>query len=211
MKANLSLCYRFVRFFFKFVFKKGYQGKLYGLENIPAQGGVILAGNHVSYLDPPFIAVHANRQPVFSFARRTLFKRGIGWFFNRLYMIPVDRDKGSDIHSIKHILQLLKDGNPVLMFPEGTRSANGVLQRPKKGIGLFVSKAKVPVVPVRIFGTFEAWPKGDKWPNFKPKVSIVFGKPIPPESFDDCKDASDPMQAISDRIMQAIANIQPQR
>ena len=208
MKANLSFCYRLVSAFFKIIFKFGYHGKLYGLENIPSSGGFIFAGNHVSYLDPPLIAVHANRQPVYSFARNTLFKKGIGWFFKRLYMIGVDRDKGSDIHSIKRILQLLKEGNPVLMFPEGTRSPTGVLQRAKKGIGLFVTKANVPVVPVRIFGSFEAWPKGAKRPNFKHNISIVFGKPLMPEAFLECQHEADPMQAISDKIMQAIANLQ---
>lgn len=211
MKSNLSLCYRLVRFFFRSVFRYGYKGKLYGLENLPKQGGFILASNHVSYLDPPFIAVHVLRQPVFSFARSTLFKKGIGWFFKRLYMIPVDRDKGNDITSIKKILQLLKDGHPILMFPEGTRSITGILQRPKKGIGLFIARSGVPVVPVRIFGTYEAWPKGAKWPSFKPNISIVFGKPLLPEAFEDCKQDKDPMQAISDRVMQAIANIQPMR
>ncbi len=210
MKANFSFCYNLVSIFFKLIFKLGYKGKLIGLENIPAKGGFILAANHVSYLDPPFIAVHTSRQPVYSFARRTLFKRGIGWFFRRLYMIAIDRDKGSDFRSIKQILQLLQQGQPVLMFPEGTRSVTGVLQRPKKGIGLFVSKSKVPVVPVRIFGTFEAWPKGRVWPNFKSQVSIVFGKPLLPSDFEDCKRSEDPMQAISDRVMQAIANIQLQ-
>lgn len=208
MKANLSFCYRLVSIFFKIIFKLGYHGKLYGLENIPQSGGFIFAGNHVSYLDPPLIAVHANRQPVYSFARNTLFKKGIGWFFKRLYMIGVDRDKGSDIHSIKRVLQLLKEGNPVLMFPEGTRSPTGVLQRAKKGIGLFVMKANVPVVPVRIFGSFEAWPKGAKRPNFKPNISIIYGKPLMPEAFLECQQEADPMQAISDKVMQAIANLQ---
>lgn len=208
MKSNLFFCYRTVSCFFKIIFKKAYHGKLYGLENIPASGGFILAGNHVSYLDPPLIAVHTSRQPVYSFARKTLFKKGIGWFFKRLYMIGVDRDKGSDVHSIKRVLQLLKEGHPVLMFPEGTRSVTGVLQRAKKGIGLFMIKANVPVVPVRIFGSYEAWPKGKKFPNFKSKISIVFGKPLMPEDFENCKTDPDPMQAISDKVMQAIANIQ---
>lgn len=191
---------------FRFIFKWIYRGKIYGQENIPATGGFILASNHVSYLDPPFIAVHVNRQPVYSFARQTLFKRGITWFFNRLYMIPVDRDKGNDIRSIKNILKLLKEGNPIQMFPEGTRSPTGLPQRPKKGIGLFVMKSKVPVVPVRIFGTYEALPKGAKWPNFKTKINIVFGNLL---TYDELLKASqgqsDPMQAISDRVMQEIA------
>ncbi len=208
MKSNLSFCYRLVCCFFKLIFKRAYKGKLYGLENIPETGGFILAGNHVSYLDPPLIAVHTNRQPVYSFARQTLFKRGIAWFFRRLYMIPVDRDKGSDIRSIKQVLKLLADGNPVQMFPEGTRSPTGLPQRPKKGIGLFVSKSKVPVVPVRIFGTYEAWPKGAKWPNFKPSIAIVFGRPLAHEELIiEAHGQADPMQAISDRIMQEIARL----
>ena len=207
MKANLSFCYCLVSCFFKFLFKYIYRGKLYGVENIPSSGGFILAGNHVSYLDPPMIAVHCARQPVYSFARNTLFKKGIGWFFKRLYMIGVDREKGSDLCSIKQVLQLLKEGKVVQMFPEGTRSVTGVLQRGKKGIGLFISKAQVPVVPVRIFGTYEALPKGAKFLNLKPKISIVFGKPLNFEDFENCKAEEDPLQAISDRVMQAIANL----
>ena len=208
MKINLTFSYRMVSFFFKIIFKKLYRGKLYGLENIPSSGGFILAGNHVSYLDPPLIAVHCPSQPVYSFARKTLFKRGIGWFFKRLYMIGIDRDKGNDIHSVKQILHLLKSGKPVLMFPEGTRSPTGILQRAKKGIGLFMTKANVPIVPVRIFGTFEAWPKGAKRPNFKHNISIVYGKAMYPKDFEDCKQTADPMQSISDRVMQAIASLQ---
>ena len=82
MKSNLSFCYRLVCWFFKLLFKMAYKGRLYGLENIPATGGFILAGNHVSYLDPPLIAVHASRQPVYSFARQTLRSASspcLGW------------------------------------------------------------------------------------------------------------------------------------
>lgn len=207
MKANLYFCYRIVRWFFQVLFKRVYHGKLYGVENIPEQGGFILAGNHVSYLDPPLIAVHCWRQPVYSFARKTLFKFGIGWFFKRLYMLPVDRDKGSDLRSIKDVLNRLKNNQPVLMFPEGTRSATGVPQRAKKGIGLFIQKAQVPVVPVRVFGTFEAWPKTAKWPSFKPNIAIVFGEPLLPQQFADCASEPNPMQAMSDKVMQAIATL----
>ena len=124
-------------------------------------------------------------------------------------MIGVDRDKGSDLPAFRRVLQLLNDGQVVQMFPEGTRSPNGVLQRGKKGIGWFILKANVPVVPMRIFGTFEAWPKGKRLPSFKPQLTLVFGKSLSPDVFVDCKNEADPFQAASDRVMQAIANLYP--
>ena len=124
-------------------------------------------------------------------------------------MIGVDRDKGSDLSAFRRVLELLEDGQIVQMFPEGTRSPSGVLQRGKKGVGWFILKARVPVVPMRIFGTFDAWPKGKIFPSFKPQVSLVFGKPLLPEVFEDCKNEADSFQAASDRVMQAIANLYP--
>ena len=124
-------------------------------------------------------------------------------------MIGVDRDKGSDLPAFRRVLNLLKDGQVVQMFPEGTRSPNGILQRGKKGIGWFILKANVPVVPMRVFGTFEAWPKGKFFPSFKPQLTLVFGKPLPSDVFEDCKNEADPFQAASDKVMQAIANLYP--
>lgn len=208
MKANLSFSYRCVSLFFKFIFKVLYRGKIYGEDNIPANGAFILASNHVSYLDPPIIALHCHRQPVFSFARSTLFKKGIGWFFRQLNMIAVNREKGNDIQSVKRILNILSAGYPILMFPEGTRSVTGIPQRAKKGIGLFIERSSVPVVPVRIFGSFEALPKGKRFLNLKPRLSIVYGKTLYPSDFVACRSERDPLQAISDRVMQAICQIQ---
>lgn len=210
MKSNISFCYKVITFLFGVLFKNFYRGRIYGNENIPKSGGFILACNHVSHMDPPLVAVHCPRQPVYSFARSTLFKRGVCWLYNRLYMIPVDREKGADMKAIRNILSLLKSGNPVLMFPEGTRSVNGIMQRAKKGIGLFVEKACVPVVPVRIFGTFDALPKGKLWPSFKKELDIVFGRPINMDDFADCLNDEDAAQSIADKIMHAIANITKQ-
>ena len=123
-------------------------------------------------------------------------------------MIPVDREKGNDVGSIRRVLCILKRGHPILMFPEGTRSITGTPQRGKKGIGLFVVQAKVPVVPVRIFGTFEALPKGKHFLNFKPRLRIVYGKPLYPQDFASCRQEKDCLQAISDCIMHRICQLQ---
>lgn len=209
MKRKSNIVYITTITFFKVVFKVFFRGKVVGLENVPKEGGLILASNHVSHLDPPFIAASANRHPVFSLARKTLFKKGIvNWFYKRLNMIPLDRERGSDLKALKTVFKRLEEGNILSLFPEGTRSLNGQPQSPKKGIGMIAHRSKAPVVPVRIFGSFEALQKGSKKPNWGQKITIVFGKPLHSKEFEDCLKKEDRYQEISNRIMQAICSIQ---
>lgn len=151
----------------------------FGLEHIPREGGCILVANHVSFLDPPLIG-GAVRRPLRFIARNTLLRAGfLQWFFPRIGVITIDRDKG-DIAALRKAIQIVQAGNMLCLFPEGTRSPNGELQPAKGGIGFLVSKCAVPVVPVYIQGTYEAWPKGAK--RMRPgKIRLFFGSPILPE------------------------------
>ncbi len=207
MKSNLSYVYNIVAFLFRFLLRCVLRGKVYGAENVPSQGAFLIASNHVSHSDPPLIACNCPRQPVFSVARSTLFTKWSRWLYNRLHMLPIDREKGADLKAIKAILQKLQSGQPVLMFPEGTRSLTGIPQRAKKGVGMIAARAQVPVLPVHIFGTYDVLPKGRHWPSFKNRVFIVFGKPLYPQDFEIYRTEPDVYQAMSDRIMQAIAQI----
>ena len=119
------------------------RGEIFGAENIPKEGPFILAGNHLSFIDPPAFGVNMAREAYY-FARSSLFKNKFStWLLKSLNTIPVNRESKSEVKAIRTILTLLKEGNGVLLFPEGTRSKNGELQEAKSGIGLFACKTKV--------------------------------------------------------------------
>ncbi|MSU24467.1 MAG: 1-acyl-sn-glycerol-3-phosphate acyltransferase [Opitutus sp.] len=184
-----------------------FRGDLVGLENLPVTGGFIVAANHASHLDPFILGQHVPRQIAF-FARKTLWKPGLpAWWLNAVGVIPVDRDGGSDVAGIKRVLQALAQQKIIFLFPEGTRSPDGQLQRPKPGVGLFACRTQVPVVPARLFGTFEAFSKGGL-PRPGVPVAAVFGQPMPPAVYDDPGAGKERYQVASERIMAQIARLE---
>jgi 1-acyl-sn-glycerol-3-phosphate acyltransferase len=189
-----------------------FHGDVSGVQHIPREGGIIIAANHASLLDPPLIGSHVPRQLVF-FARKTLWNSGIvSWWLNIVGTIPVDRDSGADVAAIKRVLKVLRDGKALIVFPEGTRTRTGALQRPKPGVGLLACRSGVPVVPARIFGSFEAL--GRKGPlRIGTPVSMIFGPSLRSADYDDHAEGKERYQHASERIMAAIAALklpQPQ-
>ncbi len=184
-----------------------FHGVVAGEENIPRQGGFIIAANHASVLDPPLIGCHVPRQLCF-FARKTLWKGGfVSWWLDTVGTIAVDRDAGSDVVAIKRVLQVLRQDRAMIVFPEGTRTQTGQLQRPKAGVGLLACRTGVAVVPARIFGSFEAF--GRRGPlRIGTPVSVVFGRPLRPVDYDDRSEGRDRYQHASERIMAAIAALE---
>lgn len=161
-------------------FKWKFTTTIHGVENVPATGGVILAANHASYLDPPLIGYPIKSRHVCFMARDSLLRHPISaWVLPRIGVVPLSREKG-DVAAIKTAIALLKDGACVSLFPEGTRTLDGQIQPAKGGIGFLIAKAAVPVVPVYIAGTFEAYPKGAKKLTSGP-ISITYGPAIRPE------------------------------
>jgi len=184
--------------------KVAFDFKVYGRENLIEDGPAILASNHQSYLDPPCIGM-ACRNDIYYLARNTLYQRPlIGPLLKRLNTVPVDRDRG-DVSSIKAIIRLLRSGHRVIIFPEGTRSSDGKLQPARAGLGMIIAKTLAPVVPVRVFGSFEALPRvgGIK---LRP-VSVVVGKPMR-FSGDDLKGDRDVYQKLSNQVMEKIASLE---
>lgn len=201
MQPLYGLCHYIIRCFHQAIFR----GEVAGLENLPADGAFLVASNHASHLDPPFIGAVLPHQMAF-FARKTLWKPGIGaWWMDSVGAIPVDRD-GSDLTAIKRVLSTLAAGRPIALFPEGTRSPDGELQPAKAGVGLIACKTRVPVVPCRIFDSHLAL---DRVGGFQPgtPVDIVFGPPLPPDAYDHKSDGKERYQRASERIMTAIAAI----
>jgi len=181
-----------------------FRGNVLGLENLPRTGSFLLAANHTSFLDPPLIGCQVQRQIAY-FARKTLWKPGFAsWWLDTVGTIPVDRDGGQDVSAIKRVLRALKEDKGLILFPEGTRSPDGALQAPKAGVGLICCRAQVPVVPVRIFGSFEAYGKS-RGLRLGTPVSIVFGAPILPAVYDEPNAGKERYQIASERIMSRIA------
>ena len=184
--------------------KVAFDFKVYGRENLIEDGAAILASNHQSYLDPPCIGM-ACRNDIYYLARNTLYQRPvIGPLLKRLNTVPVDRDRG-DVSSIKAIIRLLRSGQRVIIFPEGTRSSDGKLQPARAGLGMIIAKTLAPVVPVRVFGSFEALPRVGGL-KLRP-VSVVVGKPMR-FSEDALKGDRDVYQKLSNRVMEEIASLE---
>jgi 1-acyl-sn-glycerol-3-phosphate acyltransferase len=184
-----------------------FRGDVAGLENLPLSGGFIVAANHASHLDPPIVGQFLTRQVTF-FARKTLWKPGIAsWWLDAVGTIPVDRDGGASLDAIKRVLQALARGKVVIVFPEGTRSPNGELQEPKAGVGLLACKAHVPVVPARVFGSFEAFGRDGRLHLGSP-VSVTYGRPLLPEDYDHPADGKERYGKTASRIMEAITRIE---
>jgi len=185
-----------------------FRGDIQGEENLPERGPFLLAANHQSHLDPPFVGAPVPHEIAF-FARKTLWKPGIAaWWLNAIDAIPVDRDGGSDVKAMKRVFGVFKSGGVVILFPEGTRSLDGKLQPPKPGIGMLACRAGVPVVPARLFGSFEAFGRNGRLRLGTP-VSIVYAKPMTPAEYDDPSAGKARYELAALRIMARIASIEP--
>ena len=203
MQRVYGLCHYVIRVAYDMFFR----GEVAGLDYLPQRGGFLLAANHASFLDPPLIGCHISRQLAY-FARKTLWRRGIAsWWLDAVGTIPVDRDGGQDVSAIKRVLKALKQERGLILFPEGTRTPDGRLQPAKAGVGFIAVKTQVPVIPVRIFGSYEALGKG-RGLRLGTPVSVVYGKPILPSTYDEPGAGKERAQIASERIMAEIAKLQ---
>ncbi len=145
-----------------------------GREQIPKDGPVLIASNHRSFLDP-FVIGTCLRRPVYYFAKRELFeKRGQAWALNALGAFPVDRGAG-DRAALDAALEILRRGDCVVVFPEGTRVHRGPLATPRRGIGRLALEAGVPVIPIAVIGS-EHVRRG--WRIRPRKVRVRIGRPM---------------------------------
>jgi 1-acyl-sn-glycerol-3-phosphate acyltransferase len=184
-----------------------------GMENIPAEGPFILASNHASFMDPPLVGASCGR-PISYLARESLFRNPLfGRVLRAVGCVPVDRD-GASGKGLKTIFERLLRGDGIILFPEGTRSTDGELQHGRPGIGLVVLKSTVPVVPVRVFGTFAAYGRSQRLPLPR-QVGLRFGPPLDfAEPRAEAATAARPRlkelyQEVADEIMAAITRIPP--
>jgi 1-acyl-sn-glycerol-3-phosphate acyltransferase len=149
-----------------------------GRRNIPATGGVLLVSNHLSHLDVFVLGILVPR-PLNYVARSTLFLPILGPLIRSVGGFPIQRE-GMGASGLKETLRRLRNGGIVTLFPEGTRSRTGELGDLKSGIAVLAARARVPIVPAAVAGTFEAWPRTRPFPWPHP-IRVHYGPPIPAE------------------------------
>ncbi|MEI6597516.1 MAG: lysophospholipid acyltransferase family protein, partial [bacterium] len=146
-----------------------------GWENVPT-GACLFAANHQSMVDPPLLGSCLPRE-ISYIARRSLFYNPLfGAVIRSCNSIPVDRGE-ADVGAIRAALGALADNRGLLIFPEGTRSFDGIIKEPKAGAGLLACKSGVPVVPIHIRGARDILPRGSFFPTGAARLRIRFGKP----------------------------------
>lgn len=176
----MTYFYPFAAIAFRLVYGLIYRNSVtfeFDPKSIP--GAAILAPNHVSYLDPQLISGSWPGSLQF-FAGEHLFKgRLFSWLLKNLQTHPIP--KGKELAVLRSALQLLKKGEKVVLFPEGTRSLEGTLKALRDGVSFLALTAKCPIIPCYIHGSYDAWPRSRKFPVlFGVRTRVLFGAPIFP-------------------------------
>jgi 1-acyl-sn-glycerol-3-phosphate acyltransferase len=158
-------------------FKAFFRMHVEGAERCPRKGGLIIVANHVSLFDPPLLGSALPRPLVYT-PRRTLKQSVIYRAFTALLDLEhVERD-GRDVGATRRLIERLRGGDAVALFPEQTRSPDGRLQPLTAGFALLARQAQVPVLPVVIDGAFEAWPRGQSRPKLSGRIAVRVGAPL---------------------------------
>lgn len=176
-----------ITIFFKLCF--GYEVK--GIENVPKEGGFLLCGNHVSGFDPLIIACPKGIRPVCFMAKAELMKFGfIRWLAGMVNIVPIKRGEG-DLGAMRKAIELVKEGNPLIIFPEGTRSKDGKLGEGKNGAALIAKRSGCVVVPCAVNGK----------PRLFRKIRVVYQKPVNLDKYFEEKN----LEGATEKIMKEIA------
>jgi 1-acyl-sn-glycerol-3-phosphate acyltransferase len=170
--------YRAVQCVVTVILSAFYSLRATGRKNLPPSGAALLVSNHLSHLDVFVIGILLPR-PLNYVARSTLFVPGVGAFIRSVGSFPIQRE-GLGASGMKETFRRLRAGGIVALFPEGTRSRDGEIAEIKSGIALLGSRAKVPIVPAAVAGTYEAWPRNRLFPAPYP-VRVHFGPALYPD------------------------------
>ena len=178
-----------------------------GTENVPRHGGLVVCGNHFATLDPPMVPAFLPRPDSWSMAKSEYFGTAWQrWLFGAYQAFPVVRHSADRV-ALRRAFDLLKEGQVLVIYPEGTRVESGTLSDPEPGAGFIAQKSGCPVLPVALTGTRECMPKGAIWPRRVP-VKIRFGKPFVIRSKRPSGERITHEEA-SDAIMLAISELLP--
>ena len=191
--------YKILKVIFRFTFNLLFSPKVIGAENVPKEGAMIMAANHMSNWDPPLLACFMPRI-VSYMAKEELFEHPIfGTAIRICHAFPVKRG-AADRAAIKTAVQVLKGGHCLGLFPEGTRSRTGKMRKAEAGVGLIAAMTGAPVVPAAILGTDKIFANG----GFLPKLTILVGEPM---HFTGDRKDKEQLEAFSQSILDEIARM----
>ncbi|HKF37162.1 MAG TPA: lysophospholipid acyltransferase family protein [Ktedonobacteraceae bacterium] len=174
--------------------------RVFGLRNVPARGGFIMASNHLAWADIPLIALRLHRKVVYM-AKEEYFSSRIAWLVRFLGAFPVKRGEG-DRQALRTGEEQLKKGKILVIFPEGTRSRTRTMAKGHAGMGMIALRTGVPVVPVAIWGSEKAFKE------FRPSVTICYGNPIVLKPRGE-KITREDIDEATDLVMRSIASMLP--
>lgn len=192
-----------------------FRPRIEGLEHVPDSGAAIVAGNHLSFSDHFVMPAILKRRITFLAKAEYFTGPGVkgrltAAFFHSAGQIPVDRSgKEAGQAAIREGLGVLSKDELLGIYPEGTRSHDGRLYKGKVGVAAMALKAKVPVIPCAMIGTFEAQPPGQKVPSFR-QIGIRFGEPLDFSRYDGMENEKAILRAVTDEIMYAILGLSGQ-
>ncbi len=193
-----------------------FRSRAWGAKNVPRQGPVILASNHLSFSDHFFGPLPVPRKVTFLAKSEYFTGRGLKGLISRAFFtgvgqIPIDRAGGpASEQAIRTGLQVLADGNVLGIYPEGTRSPDGRLYRGKTGVARLAVESGAPVVPTAMIDTFQFQPPGTLWPNPRFRPGVRFGEPLDFSRYKGRQADSQLLRTITDEIMRAIAKLSGQ-
>jgi 1-acyl-sn-glycerol-3-phosphate acyltransferase len=195
-----------IRFLTTWFVSRYFHTEARGAENIPASGPFVVAANHASFLDPFFVGYTSKNREVGFLAKEELFRVPLfGTLIKNCGAFPVKRG-ARDEKAIQQFHDFLHAGKPLVLFPEGTRTLTGELQEARKGVGMLLYNARVPVIPAYISGTFKSWPKGKIFPS-PGKTSVTYGPAIPLEDLYARRSEKEVYALIAKRVMAHIAGL----
>ncbi|MFC5791745.1 1-acyl-sn-glycerol-3-phosphate acyltransferase [Agromyces tardus] len=187
-----------------------------GLQHVPKEGPVILASNHLSFIDSIFLPLVVDRPVVFLAKSEYFTGKGLkGWatkmFFQATGQLPIDRSGGKASEaSLNTGLRVLREGRVLGIYPEGTRSPDGKLYRGRTGVARMVLEAGVPVVPVAMIGTEEVMPIGTRIPKVR-RIGIVFGAPLDFSRFEGMEGDRFVLRSVTDELVYDLRELSDQQ
>ncbi|HUS81505.1 MAG TPA: lysophospholipid acyltransferase family protein [Armatimonadota bacterium] len=199
--------YRFAQYSLRCFFTVNGGWRVIGRERVPSEGGAVIASNHLSFLDPPAVGA-ALRRRTYYFAKSELFVPVFGAIIRKCYAFPVERG-GADTGATRAAIELLRAGELMVMFPEGTRSHDGELHELNLGAPLLASRAGVPIIPAAVWGTDRVLPVGARFFHRGP-VCISFGEPIDALQFGD-KPKKDDLIRLNEQLRRAIEGLRAEQ